>query len=279
MARSSSTSKPEEVHVEQLKECDAAEIKECDAEIKESAKERLGIVSVNKKRVRYRKIKHGWYTLDWWTCYLDSCASYHTFFVKEFLRDVCKGSSTMNGSCNAGTVLLKQKGWYKNFQVWLNERGIVNLLSISMLDEAGYKVSMHTNQDWKVTTPKGAVIVFKRDTGVCKGMSYIDLREHQEGHIMLETVQKNMEGYTKREIEKAELSRTVQQRIGHPTSEYLKQIVSQRSLKNVPISSTDVANARSMFGPSVAGAKGWTSRRKTRGSLWKESLSQEISTH
>ena len=45
----------------------------------------------------------------------------------------------MNGNCNAGTVTLKKKGWYKIFQVWLNEQGIVNLLSIPMLEEAGYK--------------------------------------------------------------------------------------------------------------------------------------------
>ena len=67
-------------------------------------------------------------------------------------------------------MLLKQKGWYKNFQVWLNERGIMNLLSIPMLEEAGDKVSTHTDGDWKVTTPQGTVVVFKRNTGVCKGM-------------------------------------------------------------------------------------------------------------
>ena len=82
---------------------------------------------------------------------------------------------------------------------------------------------------------------------------------------MLETAKKNMEGYTKKEIEKAELSRTVQRRIGHPTSKHLKQIVSQRSLKNIPISTTDVANAKAILGPSVAGAKGWTSRKRARG--------------
>ena len=27
-------------------------------------------------------------TLDWWKLYLDSCASYHTFFVKEFLMKI-----------------------------------------------------------------------------------------------------------------------------------------------------------------------------------------------
>ena len=57
----------------------------------------------------------------------------------------------------AASVLLKKKGWYKNFQVWLSERGIVNLLSISTLEEVRYKVSMHTDDEWKVTTPRGEV--------------------------------------------------------------------------------------------------------------------------
>ena len=61
----------------------------------------------------------------------------------------------MDGNCNAGSVLLKKKGWYKIFQVWLNEQGIVNLLSIPMLEEAGYKVTTHTDEDWKVIIPAG----------------------------------------------------------------------------------------------------------------------------
>ena len=96
----------------------------------------------------------------------------------------------MDGNCNTGSVLLKQKGWYQNFQVWLNEQGIVNLLSIPMLAEVGYKVSTHTAGDWKVTTPQGEIIVFKRDVRVCNRMPIIDLREHAEGLVMLETVEK-----------------------------------------------------------------------------------------
>ena len=72
-----------------------------------------------------------------------------------------------------------------------------------------------------------------------------------------------MEEFTKKEIARAELSRVVQRRTGHPTSEHLQQIVSQQSLKNVPIRSTDVANAKSISGPSVAGLKGWKTRKKT----------------
>ena len=83
-----------------------------------------------------------------------------------------------------------------------------------------------------MTTPRGEVIVFKRDIGICNRMSYIDLREHAEGLVMLETGEKNMEMFTKKEIERAQLARVVQRRTGHPTDEHMNQIISQRSLKS-----------------------------------------------
>ena len=73
------------------------------------------------------KMRSRCHTLDWWKCYPDSCASYHTFFVCEILKNIKEVGSTMDGdgNGNAGSVLLKEKGWYKTFQVWFSERGIV----------------------------------------------------------------------------------------------------------------------------------------------------------
>ena len=103
----------------------------------------------------------------------------------------------MNGSCNAGTVSTRKKGWLGEFELWYYKYGMANLLSVPMLEEAGYTISTHTKGDWIVTSPKGTNIIFKRDTGVCRGMPYIDLREHQAGISMIETVQKNSGGVTK----------------------------------------------------------------------------------
>ena len=96
---------------------------------------------------------------------------------------------------------------------------MANLLSVPMLNAAGYVISTHTHGDWVVTSPKGTKIVFKWDTGVCSGMPYLDLREHQEGINMIETlqehqeginmietVQKNSEGVTKKQLQKAILA-------------------------------------------------------------------------
>ena len=49
-------------------------------------------------------------------------------------------------------------------------RRIVNVLSIPMLEESGYKASTHTDNKWKVIIPQGEVIVFKQNVGVCNRM-------------------------------------------------------------------------------------------------------------
>ena len=82
---------------------------------------------------------------------------------------------------------------------------------------------------------------------------------------MLATVEKFMEMFTKKEIERAELARAVQRRIGHPTNKHTKNIVSQQSLKNIHIRISDIANVKALFGTSVPGLKGWTTRKKVRG--------------
>ena len=111
-----------------------------------------------------------WYqfTLDLWKLYLDCCATYHTFFVKEFLTWVHKGKATMTGSCNVGTTSTNTQGWSGEFKLWINEMGIANILLIPMLEKAGYIVSTHTNKYWVVINSKGNNITFKRDSGVCQ---------------------------------------------------------------------------------------------------------------
>ena len=92
-------------------------------------------------------------TLDWWKVYLDSCASYHTFFVKEFLKNIQEGKGTMNGNCNAGETRITKRGYFEKMTVWLNENGIANLISIPKLEADGYTVWTDTKREWIVSTP------------------------------------------------------------------------------------------------------------------------------
>ena len=53
--------------------------------------------------------------------------------------------------------------------------------------------------------------------------------------------------------------------MAYPTDASMKQIVSQRSMKNLTLSTADVANAKTLYGPDVAGLKGRTTRKKVGG--------------
>ena len=120
-------------------------------------------------------------TLSTWKLYLDSCTTYHLVFVDWCLDNVRSVGVSLTGHCNAGTTTSTKKGLYGQFEMWLNKQGIPNLLSILQLEEDGYVVDYNTNRDWVVTTPQGEKIKFKRDTGLCNHMPYIDMKEQTVG--------------------------------------------------------------------------------------------------
>ena len=73
-------------------------------------------------------------TLCWWKCYLDSCVLNHIFFSEEFLTDIEESNAKMTSRHNSRTKVTKMKGTYYYFQVWLNKKGIANLISIPMME-------------------------------------------------------------------------------------------------------------------------------------------------
>ena len=88
----------------------------------------------------------------------------------------------------------------------------------------------------------------KQDTGVCKGIPYIDLHEHLDGFTLIKTTEGNIDtflgsGDSNEEIKKVMLPRIIQKRIGYPLDKEFKQIVTIKSLKHCPVTVDDISNA------------------------------------
>ena len=86
--------------------------------------------------------------------YLDSCVTYHTIFVTKFLDKVEELDTTVHGNYNAGVTSSNKKGYHGKFHMWVNKKGMANLLSIPCLETDGYHIKYDTNEDCFVTAPK-----------------------------------------------------------------------------------------------------------------------------
>ena len=118
-------------------------------------------------------------------------------------------------------------------------------------------------------TPKGEVNFHKDE----QGLPYIKLNgpTGREAAVMLlqsmqqehrvctgvevlhvQTVRSNYEGHTKRDVLQAKEARHAQAMIGNPSEGDFKGMVSGNLIKNCPITTTDITNARKIFGPDLA---------------------------
>jgi hypothetical protein len=140
--------------------------------------------------------------------------------------------------------------------------GIANLLSLPQLEADGFTVSYHTGGNWIITTPHGDEITFHREEdGMCRGFPCIDMQS-KAAVAMIQIACQHYEGFTKRKVQDAIVARKAQAMTGHPTDAQFLDMVRNKTIKNFPIKPEHITNACSIFGPSIAGVRGKTIRRK-----------------
>ena len=143
--------------------------------------------------------------------------------------------------------------------------------------ERFFRITYDSWEGYYVVHTLNGEIRFHKDR---QGLPYINLEESDsEAAMMLlqqeieereervdskmsfiQTVRGNYEGYTKREVTRAKEARRAQAMMGNPSEKDYKGMVSNNLIANCPISSKDVYNARTIFGPDQASIRGTTVR-------------------
>ncbi len=141
-------------------------------------------------------------------------------------------------------------------QMWLNEGGAATIIPLKVLEKI-WPVSYDSKRNggyFVIHTDQGSIIVKNNS----KGMPYLDVRdvEAEVALLFIQTVRRNMEGYTQRKVEDARAAREAQAMVGHPTDHNFLGMVRSGMILNCPVTPSAVQNANRSFGPDLAGVRG-----------------------
>jgi hypothetical protein len=76
-------------------------------------------------------------------------------------------------------------------------------------------------------------------------------------------VKENRVGYTHRQFEQAKTVRELYHIVGTPTIESFKALIKMNAIKNCPVTTEDVNNAKKIFGAHMSSLRGKLTRRKS----------------
>ena len=209
---------------------------------------------------------------------LDSQSTVHIFRNKELLQDIYQVQEGygVRCYCNGGYQDTNQRGTLPGVgKVWYNEESLANILSFAKISDK-YCITIDTDREQAFLVYVGqSVMRFKRSR---MGLYYHDIRwgrekckqdevkvyreddegDHKKGKhtIMIQTVEKNLEGFTPREVKGARLAMKVMRIIGNPSFKDFETIVRFNMIKNNPLQVDDVTNAKKIWGGNTDKIKG-----------------------
>ena len=192
---------------------------------------------------------------------IDSCSSTNLICDKCLLHGIFKAECPMTIHCNAGTVRITHKGYYRTYPepVWYNPKGITNIMSLDNITKY-YRITMDSRID-------KAMILHKTDgsmvciTPTSKGLYHCKIDSNVENMwSLVTTVADKANKYTQRTIRWAQDARRFQNIIMRPGSRELMD-VAVTHLRGCSITRGDVIAAEDIFGPNLEALKGKTVSR------------------
>jgi hypothetical protein len=86
---------------------------------------------------------------------------------------------------------------------------------------------------------------------------------HKKQSHLTNTVKGNRVGYTQRQFEQAKRAQELYHFAGTPTIESFQALIKMNAIKNCPVTTEDMNNAKKIFGANMSSLRGKSTRRKS----------------
>ena len=169
----------------------------------------------------------------------------------------------MTITSNGGQLSTNWQGNWKGYKpkVWFSHEAIANIVAVCNVKKY-YRITYDSSD-------KNGFVVHRSEFGL-PDMHFV---EHSSGlHIyhptpeelaFLNTVEDNMEGFTKKEIAGAKTARELLKKLCYPSMKDYKWAIASNQIKNCPVTCKDIENAEKIWGKDIATLKGKTVHGKS----------------
>ena len=147
------------------------------------------------------------------------------FCNSKLLTNIRKTLKTMQVTGNGGLITTNRQQNLQNYgEVWFDERAITNILCLNNMKKK-YRVTYTSAEKGTFTVHKpGALLHFVMHQD---GLHYHDKKNREV--TLIQNVQENEEGYSKRQIKDAQNTRDLYAKVGYPSPQYFQKLISEKN--------------------------------------------------
>jgi hypothetical protein len=232
----------------------------------------------------------------YWTSLLDSGASHSTWCNDGIVHGIHQAPLPMHMFTNTGDRLVDEMGYVDvcPFPIYYDGEGSANVNSMSELVKHGYRITMDTDVDnamivhcgggkqMRFVMKKGVYVFENPDGPRERGADETSLRArdnqplneinqpyfsayqktgYSADQVMMPTVRKNMEGFTRKQVQAAQDVRSAMHIVGAPDERRLKQAIRAGLFKNCTITEEAIDHAQAIYGKDTSTLKGKSTRK------------------
>jgi hypothetical protein len=183
---------------------------------------------------------------------LDTGSTSDIFYNRKLVTNIRLSSGSLKVHCNAGTKVVRHVATLRNYRtVWFNEDGIAKIISMSLVRKKSPLIYDSVVVDQFIVSKPDKEVIFSASRS---GLYYHNTTNRTV--VLVNTVKQNKEGFTEREYNGEKSARRALGLVGYPSPRDFKNMVRSNMIKNCSVTSTDIDNARKLFGDDVATLRG-----------------------